>query len=33
VKVVIGIGSKKATPRDGSYESLKGELKLAKRWG
>jgi hypothetical protein len=33
VKVVIGIVSKKAAPRDGPYESLKRRLKLAKRWG
>jgi len=33
VKVVIQLGSKKVTPRDGPYELLKGELKLAKRWG
>jgi hypothetical protein len=33
VKVVIRLGSKKVTPRDGPYESLKGELKLTKRWG
>jgi hypothetical protein len=33
VKVVIQLGSEKVTPRDGPYESLKGELKLAKRWG